>query len=106
MPHLDVAMERMHALARRFPDPDPPTRRALNHAARELLLAQASDWPFIMRTATSPAYARQRVTQHLLRFIDLHEQLTATRIDEAHVAALEALDPLFPTVDHRHWAQP
>lgn len=104
MPHLDVAMERMHAMARRFPTPDPLQHRALNQAARELLLAQASDWPFIMRTGTSPAYARQRVTDHLLRFIDLHEQLTTTRVDESRLARWEALDPVFPGIDFRHWA--
>src|SRR5262245_9534215 len=46
-PHLDMAAERMVELARRFADPDPRVRRALNQAARELLLAQASDWAFI-----------------------------------------------------------
>ena len=108
LPHLDVAMERMRDLARRCAgtEPDPVTRRALNQAARELLLAQSSDWPFIMRTGTSPAYARQRVTDHLLRFIELHEQLTATRVDETRLAALEATDTLFPEVDFRYWASP
>ena len=31
--------------------------RALNQAARELLLAQSSDWPFIMKTGTVVEYA-------------------------------------------------
>lgn len=104
LPHLDVAMGRMHELARRHPTPSPLVRRALDQAARELLLAQSSDWPFILRTGTSPAYARQRVTQHLLRFIDLHEQLTTTRIDEARLGVLEDVDNLFPGIDYRHWA--
>jgi predicted glycosyl hydrolase (DUF1957 family) len=55
------------------------TARALRQAARELLLAQASDWPFILRAGTSPDYARRRVKDHLLRFIALHEQLTLTQ---------------------------
>lgn len=104
LPHLDVAMGRMTELARRHPEPDPLRLRALNQAARELLLAQSSDWPFIMRTGTSPAYARQRVTDHLLRFIELHEHLTTTRVDEARLAAIEAVDPVFPLLDYRHWA--
>ncbi len=104
LPHLDVAMERMHQIARRFPEPTDLERRTLNQAARELLLAQSSDWPFIMRTGTSPAYARQRVTDHLLHFIDLHEQLTATRIDEQRLAMLEAGNPVFPHVDFRRWS--
>lgn len=104
LPHLDAAMERMHRLAQRFPNPEDLFRRALNQAARELLLAQASDWPFILRTGTSPAYARQRVTAHLLRFIELHEQLTTTQVDPTRLAELEAVDNLFPDLNYRSWA--
>lgn len=104
VPHLDAAMQRMTALARRFAEPAPLVRRALNQAARELLLAQSSDWPFIMRTGTSPEYARDRVTNHLLRFIEIHDQLTATVVDERRIAELESIDNPFPDVDFRNWA--
>src|SRR5208283_1618475 len=74
-PHLQIAQERMTEMARQFPNPDPVQERVLKQAARELLLAQSSDWPFILRTGTSPDYARKRVKDHLLRFIGLHDQL-------------------------------
>ena len=103
-PHLDAAQERMAQLARQLPHAAGLTRRALQQAARELLLAQASDWPFILRTGTSPDYARKRVKDHLLRFIALHEQLTTTRVDEAWLKRVESLDNIFPDVDYRYWA--
>ncbi len=103
-PHLHVAQGRMTELARRFVHPEPLQQRALKQAARELMLAQASDWPFILRTATSPDYARKRVKDHLFRFITLHEQLTNSCIDEAWLAEVEARDNLFPDVDWRYWA--
>jgi 1,4-alpha-glucan branching enzyme len=103
-PHLQIAQERMTDLARRFPEADAVARRALNQAARELMLAQSSDWPFILRTNTSPQYARQRVKEHLLRFIALHEQLTTTRIDQGWLGEIESKANLFPAVDYRHWA--
>jgi len=78
--------------------------RALKQAARELLLAQSSDWPFIMRTGTSPDYAKRRVKDHLLRFIALHDQLTSTRVDEKWLAEVERRDNLFPDVNYRYWA--
>src|SRR5262249_38260579 len=81
-PHLQIAQERMTNLAHRFPQAHGLTLRALQQAGRELLLAQASDWPFILRTGTSPGYATQRIKDHLLRFHALHEQLTVTQIDE------------------------
>ena len=37
---------------RHFPSADGLQQRALNQAARELLLAQSSDWAFIMKTGT------------------------------------------------------
>ena len=67
-------------------------------------LAQASDWPFILRAGTSPDYARRRVKDHLLRFIALHDQLTATSVDEKWLAEAESRDNIFPDVDWRYWA--
>jgi 1,4-alpha-glucan branching enzyme len=102
-PHLQIAQERMTDLVRRVPAHDPLIRRALQQAARELMLAQASDWPFILRTGTSPDYARRRVKDHLLRFIALHEQLTATRVDESWLREIEAKDNLFPDIEPGYW---
>ena len=103
-PHLHIAQERMTELARQFPAATGLKLRALKQAGRELLLAQSSDWPFILRTGTSPDYARKRVKDHLLRFIALHEQLTTTCIDEPWLARIESLDNIFPDIDYRYWA--
>jgi 1,4-alpha-glucan branching enzyme len=103
-PHLHVAQERMSELADRFINPNDLELRALQQAGRELLLAQSSDWPFILRTGTSPNYARKRVKDHLLRFIALHEQLTTTRIDEKWLVQIEAMDNIFADVDYRYWS--
>lgn len=102
-PHLQIAQERMTELAGMFPKPTPLQHRALKQAARELLLAQSSDWPFIMRTGTSPGYARRRVKDHLLRFIALHDQLVSTGVDEKWLSEAERRDNLFADVDYRHW---
>ena len=59
------------SLARKYPEAIGLTERALKQAARELLLAQSSDWAFILRSGTSPEYARKRVKDHLLRFLRL-----------------------------------
>jgi 1,4-alpha-glucan branching enzyme len=110
-PHLRAAQERMsqlvNPLAGQLPAL-PASRRALRHralkqAGRELLLAQASDWPFILRTATSPGYARQRIKDHLLQFGRLHQQITQGTIDETTLTALEERDNLFPDLNYRYW---
>jgi 1,4-alpha-glucan branching enzyme len=104
-PHLAAAQERMTELAGRFPSPAASEARALKQAARELLLAQASDWPFILRTGTSPDYARRRVKQHLLRFTRLYDQLTSSQLDESWISRIETRDNLFPDVDYRYWVE-
>jgi 1,4-alpha-glucan branching enzyme len=103
-PHLQIAQERMTSLARRFAAPAVLEERALKQAARELLLAQASDWPFILRTGTSPEYAGKRIQNHLLRFNKLHDQLTRGKIDPNWLGEVETRDNLFPEVDFRYWA--
>jgi 1,4-alpha-glucan branching enzyme len=101
---LHIAQERMTALARMHANATGLKLRALQQAGRELLLAQSSDWPFILRTGTSPEYARKRVTTHLVRFIALHEQLTATHVNELWLAKIESKDNLFPDIDPSYWA--
>ena len=103
-PHLRVAQERMTELARRVTQPDMLQERMLKQAARELLLAQASDWPFILRTGTSPDYARRRVKEHLLRFTRIYEQLASGQLDPGWLKQVEWRDNLFPDVNYRFWA--
>jgi len=103
LPHLRVAQQRMTELADRFLQPHGLQHRALQQAARELLLAQASDWLFILHTGTSPDYAARRIKDHLLRFTTLYDQLMADALDEPWIAEVEARDNLFPHLEWRHW---
>jgi len=102
-PHLQVAQERMTVLARQFKNAGDLRGRAVKQAGRELLLAQASDWPFMLRSGTSADYARQRVKTHLLHFIALHEQLANTRVDPDWLAKIEQSDNLFPEINPAYW---
>jgi 1,4-alpha-glucan branching enzyme len=102
-PHLQNAQLRMSELSDRFANARGVEDRAVKQAGRELLLAQSSDWPFILRTGTSPDYARSRFNRHLLTFLQLHDQIINHRIDEAALARLESQDDLFPELDFRYW---
>ena len=73
--HLHKMAERMIELARRFPDADGLERRALDQAAREVMLAQSSDWAFIMKTGTTVPYATKRTNEHVKRFTRIYEGL-------------------------------
>ncbi|MBF0490474.1 MAG: DUF1957 domain-containing protein [Candidatus Omnitrophica bacterium] len=69
--------------------------RALNQAARELLLAESSDWPFIMKTGTMVAYAKKRLKGHLNRFYKLCKDLEKDSINEAWLKEIESRDNIF-----------
>jgi 1,4-alpha-glucan branching enzyme len=102
--HLHECADRMVELAQQFQCPSGLQRRALNQAAREVLLAQSSDWAFIMKTGTMVDYAVGRTKEHLLRLFRLHDQLRAGApgsIDEPWLAEVEARDNLFPSLDYR-----
>ena len=103
-PHLHAAARRMSAIARAHADDsDPLAGRALKQLARELLLAQASDWAFLMRTGTAREYATKRTMDHLVRFNRLHDQFANKAVDEKFLADCEWRDNLFPNVNWRYY---
>ncbi len=99
--HLHIMAERMVELAEANPTPDLLRNRALNQAARELLLAQSSDWAFIMKTGTMVDYAVKRTKDHITHFNRLYEQIRNGRIDEGYLADLEYRNNIFPDIDYR-----
>jgi 1,4-alpha-glucan branching enzyme len=102
--HLHEDADRMVELARAIPDPSPLQRRALNQAARELLLAQSSDWAFIMKTGTMVEYARERTKTHVGNFNHLYDNLKRNDIDDSWLTEIERRHNLFPDLDYRLYA--
>jgi 1,4-alpha-glucan branching enzyme len=80
------------------------TDRVLNQLARELLLAQSSDWAFLMKTGTAREYATQRTIDHLARFNRLHDQFVANNLDEEFLRDCEWRDNIFPNLNWRYYA--
>jgi 1,4-alpha-glucan branching enzyme len=82
--HLHKAVERMMEMAVKFAETKEQIKiRALNQMARELLLAQSSDWAFIMKTGTFVTYAHNRIRSHIYRFTRLYEELNNGKIVES-----------------------
>jgi 1,4-alpha-glucan branching enzyme len=102
--HLHKAGDRMVELAAAFPRTEGLLKRALNQAARELLLAQSSDWAFMLKTGSHAEYAIRRTREHILRFTRLYEDIRGNRIDEAWLEDIEYVDNLFPGLDYGVYA--
>ena len=90
-------------------------RELLEKAGRELLLLQASDWPFVITRGQAVDYGIKRFMQHVNRFenlIDAAERtiqdssyLTRLREYEKHeIADAELHDIIFPHIDLNWWS--
>jgi 1,4-alpha-glucan branching enzyme len=102
--HLHEGAERMVELAKQFPDAHGLRKRALNQAARELLLAQSSDWAFIMKTGTMVEYAVKRTHEHMANLLQLSDQIRSGEIDEGFLSDIEGRHNVFPGIDYRLYA--
>ena len=72
----------MEELAQRyFNTSDFNTTRVLNQMLRELLLAQSSDWAFLMTTATATEYSVNRTKEHISNFNELLGMIENNNID-------------------------
>ncbi|KHG66512.1 1,4-alpha-glucan branching protein [Thermus sp. 2.9] len=69
---------------------------ALQQAMRELLLLEASDWPFLIDTGQAKEYAEERYKAHAERFFRL-----LRGVSPEELKALEEQDNPFPEADFR-----
>jgi 1,4-alpha-glucan branching enzyme len=103
-PHLHVAAGRMTELARANAETTSPLiERGMQQLARELLLAQSSDWAFLMKTGTAKSYATKRTKDHILRFTRLYDQIHCQHIDAEFLKNCEWRDNLFPSINWRYY---
>ena len=93
----------MERLVERYPQADGPTLAVLNQAARELLLLESSDWPFLITTGQAGEYAIERFSDHCERFNELCEQAEAGGVDRGiadWAGELFERDKVFPDIDY------
>lgn len=69
--------------------------RALKQMERELLLAESSDWTFLITTATAKDYAIKRLKEHISNFYNLYQMLLSGNIDEKILVDLENKNSIF-----------
>jgi len=98
--HLHHCEEKMVEIAKENPKAKGLIKRALNQAARELVLAQSSDWAFIMTTETAVPYAKRRTREHIHRFQVLYDQIKSRKIHEDILKDMEWKDAIFQEIEY------
>jgi 1,4-alpha-glucan branching enzyme len=104
--HLRQAEQRMASLVTEAETLDAAAHSALEQAGRELMLAQSSDWAFILHTGTSTQYATQRFQTHLQRFGTLCDQIESGQAFRALSGNESPYGAFLPEVNWRHWQTP
>ena len=98
-------MARFERLLAKYKNPPSASleARALKQAARTLLLAESSDWPFLVRAGTASDLGTNWLDALLKRFNGLCLSLEHGSIDENVLEACEHTDAAFPDLDLTHF---
>ena len=99
--HLGRSIGRMVELADRFSENNSLKERALNQAAREILLAQSSDWPELMYRQKCTEFAKFQVENSLQNFTKIYETLGSSHISAEWLTNLEHQHNIFPNINYR-----
>jgi 1,4-alpha-glucan branching enzyme len=99
--HALRSLERMVELAERFPNETGLKERALNQAAREILLVQNSDWPKMLYKQENADYARNQIESALRNFTTIYEALGSNYISTEWLTGLERRHNIFPAMNYR-----
>ncbi|MCS7337935.1 MAG: DUF1957 domain-containing protein, partial [Verrucomicrobiae bacterium] len=88
-PPLYAAARKMGRLAAAYKVTNELGARIITQAARELLIAQSSDWAFMISTDTNQAYAIRKIVGHLRNHSALCAQFESKSQDPALLEQLE-----------------
>jgi len=99
--HINRSIERMVELADRFTEDSSLKERALNQAAREILLAQASEWAAMLYRDESAEYAKIQIESALQNFTTIYESLGRSHISAEWLTSLERRHQIFPNINYR-----
>ncbi len=98
--HLHKMAERMVESATKNRNAKGLLLRALNQMARELLLAQSSDWAFMMKIGAHVSYAVERFREHAEHFNEIYEEIKEGALDEEYIRRCEEKYNIFPDIDY------
>lgn len=98
----------MERLVARWPSAQGEQAALLAQVARELVLLESSDWPFLVSTGQAKEYATGRFQQHLARFNHLaaaaERGAPLSEADRRFLEQAAELDNPFPQIQYADFA--
>jgi 1,4-alpha-glucan branching enzyme len=102
--HLHIMADKMQAIAKSYKNEQDPLKvRVLNQLLRELLLAQSSDWAFLITTETAIEYSTRRTKEHIHNFMELEN--TINEVDIHFLEWLEQKNSIFQEIDYKVFSE-
>lgn len=103
--HLHQMADELSRLANEHKENTEFTKhRILNQMVRELLLAQSSDWAFLMTTQTAVEYSVRRTKEHISNFMRLQDMVEDGDVDLDFLEWCEHKNSIFNFVDFKYFA--
>lgn len=99
------ACQRMNYMADRFADETGLKARALNMAAREVLLAQSLGWADMVHDGIDAQYAEEEFKKNILAFTTVFDALGANSISTEWLTKIEAEHSVFPWMNYRMFSK-
>jgi 1,4-alpha-glucan branching enzyme len=102
-PYINSSITDFENILESNPNPDIGESRVLKQIARELLLMEGSDWPFLLYTQQAKEYANQRFHHHHQRFNKLiwaaKDFQDKNRLSLQELKQIEDIDSCFPKIN-------
>ncbi len=100
MRYVRKATERMIDLTERFPSETGLKSRLLNIAAREVLLAQSSEWAKMIHDGQLPVFASDEFKKNILAFTTVFDSLASNTVSTEWLTTMEKTHPIFPWINY------
>ncbi|MFX1304947.1 MAG: glycoside hydrolase family 57 protein, partial [Promethearchaeota archaeon] len=102
-PYINSSITNFEQVLENNPNPNSWGERILKQTARELLLMEGSDWPFLLYTKQAKEYANQRFHNHHQRFNKLiwaaKDPNDKNRISIRELEEVESIDSCFKDIN-------
>lgn len=102
-PYINSSIKELENVLEANPNPDNFGLRILKQMARELVLMEGSDWPFLLYTEQAKEYANQRFHNHHQRFSKLlwaaKDLSDKSRLNDNDFEEIESIDTCFQDIN-------
>ena len=106
-PYINSSINQLEDLLKKKSNPDGWAQRILQQTARELLLMEGSDWPFLLYTKQAKEYANQRFHKHHQFFNKLiwaaKDPEDKARISLKELENIESMDSCFQQLNLKYF---